>query len=83
MSWFRQLRQAPELRERICTLVGGSIGLEGVLRRAGLSGSINDLVPFRLDSWSRSTAAESLNSLGFSYEFTLDDGDWSFCFTNC
>ena len=73
MSWFRQLRQAPELRERICTLVGGSIGLEGVLRRAGLSGSINDLVPFRLDSWSRSTAAEFLKSLGFSYEFTLDD----------
>ena len=74
MSWFRQLRQAPELRERICTLVGGSIGLEGVLRRAGLSGSINDLVPFRLDSRSKSTAAEFLNSLGYSYEFRLDDG---------
>ena len=73
MSWFRQLRQAPELRERICTLIGGSIGLEGVLRRAGLSGSINDLVPFHLDSWSRSTAAEFLKSLGHSYEFTLDD----------
>ena len=73
MSWFRQLRQAPELRERICTLAGGSIGLEGVLRRAGLSGSINDLVPFRLDSWSRSTATEFLNSLAQSYEFTLDD----------
>ena len=73
MSWLRQLRQAPELRERICTLVGGSIGLEGVLRRAGLSGSINDLVPFHLDSWNRSTAAEFLNSLGHSYAFTLDD----------
>ena len=73
MSWLRQLRQAPELRERICTLVGGSIGLEGVLRRAGLSGSINDLVPFHLDSWNRSTAVEFLNSLGHSYAFTLDD----------
>ena len=73
MSWFRQLRQAPELREKICTLVGGSIGLEGVLRRGGLSGSINDLVPFHLDSWNRSTAAEFLSSLGPSYEFALDD----------
>ena len=73
LSWFRQLRQAPELRERICTLVGGSIGLEGVLRRVGLSGLINDLVPFHLESWSRSTAAEFLKSLGHSYEFTLDD----------
>ena len=73
MSWLRQLRQAPELRERICTLVGGSIGLEGVLRRAGLPGSINDLVPFHLDSWNRTTAVEFLSSLGHSYAFTLDD----------
>ena len=73
LAWFRQLRHAPELRERICTLIGGSIGLEGVLRRVGLSGLINDLVPFHLDSWSRSTAEEFLKSLGHSYEFTLDD----------
>ena len=73
LSWFRQLRQAPELRDKICTLVGGSIGLEGVLRRARLSGSINDLVPFRLDSWSRPTAVEFLNALGNNYDFHLDD----------
>ena len=73
LAWLRQLRQAPELRTRICTLVGGSIGLEGVLRRVGLSGLINDLVPFHLESWSRSTAADFLKSLGHSYEFTLDD----------
>ena len=73
LAWFRQLRHAPELRERICTLIGGSIGLEGVLRRVRLSGLINDLVPFHVESWSRSTAAEFLKSLGQSYEFTLDD----------
>ena len=73
LSWFRQLRQAPDLRDRVHTLVGGSIGLEGVLRRAGLSGLINDLTPFRLDSWDLSTATAFLNALGDDRGFRLDD----------
>ena len=73
LSWFRQMRQAPELRGRVHTLVGGSIGLEGVLRRVGLSGLINDLTPFRLDSWDRSTATAFLNALGEDRGFRLDD----------
>ena len=49
LARLRQWRQAPALRSKVHTLVGGSIGLEGILRRAGLSGLINDLVPFRLN----------------------------------
>ena len=30
-------------------------------------------MPFHVESWSRSTAAKFLRSLGHSYEFTLDD----------
>lgn len=73
MSLLRNWRQAPDLRGRVCTLIGGSIGLEGVLRRAGLSGSINDLAPFRLDSWDRPTATKFLGELGRSNDFPLDD----------
>ena len=73
LSWFRQLRQTPELRDRLCTLIGGSIGLEGVLRRAGLSGLINDLTPFHLESWDRSTATACLKTLGHDGDFLLDD----------
>ena len=73
LSRLRQWRQAPELRGKIRTLVGGSIGLEGVLRRAGLSGLINDLSPFQLDSWDRPTAAEFLKKLGAGYDFHLED----------
>ena len=73
LSRLRSWRQAPELHTRVCTLVGGSIGLEGVLRRSGLSGSINDLSPFRLDSWDRPTAVEFLKSLGGDYGFRLDE----------
>ena len=71
LSWFRELRHAPELRDRVCTLIGGSIGLEGVLRRHGLPGLINDLSPFRLDSWSRPTASAFLEELGSTSDFSL------------
>lgn len=74
LSRLRHWRQAPELRGRFHTLVGGSIGLEGVLRRAHLSGSINDLVPFHLDSWDRATATEFLKRLEGDRGFRLDDG---------
>ena len=73
LARLRQWRQAPSLRNRVHTLVGGSIGLEGILRRAGLSASINDLVPFRLDPWERDTAAEFLKALGRDVGFRLDD----------
>ena len=74
LSRLRSWRQAPEVRTRVRTLVGGSIGLEGVLRRSGLSGLINDLSPFRLDSWDRPTAVEFLKGLGGVYSFHLDEG---------
>ena len=73
LARLRQWRQAPELRGRVHTLVGGSIGLEGLLRRAGLSASINDLVPFRVDPWERPIAVRFLEKLGRDVDFRLDD----------
>ena len=73
LSRLRHWRQAPELRGKVRTLVGGSIGLEGVLRRASLSGLINDLAPFHLDSWDRPTAVEFMKALGNGCDFRLDD----------
>ena len=73
LARLRQWRQAPAMRGTVHTLVGGSIGLEGILRRAGLSASINDLVPFRVDPWDRSTAVEFLHGLGRDIDFGLGD----------
>ena len=73
LSRLRYLRQGPEFHGALRTLVGGSIGLEGVLRRVGLSGSINDLAPFRLESWDTDTARTFLRELGTTYEFALRD----------
>ena len=74
LARLRHWRQAPALRGKVHTLIGGSIGLEGILRRAGLSGLINDLVPLRLNSWDRSTAVEFMKELARSCSFPLDDG---------
>ncbi len=73
LSRLRQWRQAPSLRGSVHTLIGGSIGLEGILRRAGISASINDLVPFRVDPWKPSIAVAFLKALGREVGFRLDD----------
>ena len=73
LSKLREWRQAPDLRGRVVTLAGGSIGLEGVVQRAGLSGIINDLVPFHLEAWSASTARQFLCEIGRSSEFPLGE----------
>lgn len=73
LAKLRQWRQAPGLRGKVQTLVGGSVGLEGVLRRAGLSASINDLAPFRVTAWSRSTAASFLRRVSEENRFPLTD----------
>ena len=74
LSRLRYWRQAPELRGRVLMLFGGSVGLEGVLRRARLSAPINDLSPFHLGAWDRPTAAAFLEELGRDCDFRLDEG---------
>lgn len=73
LSWLRRWRQAPELRNRVCTLIGGSIGLEGILRRTGQSGLINDLTPFLLTTRDTPTAARCIRTLCNRHDFLLDD----------
>ena len=73
LSKLREWRQAPDLRGSVSTLAGGSIGLEGVVQRAGLSGIINDLVPFHLESWNRSTARQFLCEVSRGNEFPLGE----------
>lgn len=73
LAKLRHWRQTPSLRGKVQTLIGGSIGLEGVLRRARLSATINDLTPFRLASWSRPIAAGFLRDVGDHAGFPLTD----------
>ena len=73
LSKLREWRQSPEMRDHVRTLIGGSVGLEGILQRAGISGLINDLAPFRLDSWDIETATEFLKALARDTGFALEN----------
>ena len=73
LATLRHWRQSPALHGKVGLLLGGSVGLEGVLRRAGLSASINDLAPFPVTAWSRSTAASFLRRVGEDSGFPLAD----------
>ena len=49
LDWFRELRISRELEEaKVHFLLAGSIGLDAVVSRSNLSGSINDLEVFHL-----------------------------------
>ena len=73
LSRLREMRQVPDLRNRVHTLIGGSVSLGGVLRRAGLSRLIDDLYPFRLESWDRPTAIAFLSMVGSHTGFPLGE----------
>ena len=73
LLWLRKLRQDQKLRNHVHTLVGGSIGMEGVMRRMGKSSLINDMTPYNLPSWSKETAAGFLRKLCEREQFQLGE----------
>jgi len=69
LSWLRQAMQANQGRIRF--IVCGSIGLEPIVRMAGLSHTIAHLRPFRLDAWPRDVADSFLARLAEGYQVPL------------
>jgi uncharacterized protein len=55
-------------------VVTGSIGLEPVLRQAGLSATLNVLTPFELGPWDRETAIGCLEALANTYDLEFQAG---------
>ena len=72
MSWLRD--NAIRHRGVIRFVVTGSIGLEPVLRQAGLSATMNNFHPFELPPWDAPTAAGCLAALAEQYGITFQDG---------
>ncbi len=69
MSWLRD--NCIRHRGKVRVVVTGSIGIEPLLRRAGLSATLNVLTPFELGPWDRETAIGCLEALanGYGLEF--------------
>lgn len=55
-------------------LVSGSIGLEAVLHRAGLTGTITHLRAYPIDAWDEPTTTGAVDALGPSLELTFAPG---------
>ncbi len=69
MTWLRKNSLAHQ--KNIQMVISGSIGLEPVLRQAGLSATINNFIPLDLKPWSPQTAIGCFQALaadsGISY----------------
>lgn len=70
LYWLRDLRQTHY--RRVKWLLAGSIGLDTLAARLGLSDTINDLEPFPLDAFSEDSAQRFLGELAKSYAIELD-----------
>jgi len=71
LYWLRDLRQTHY--RRVKWLLAGSIGLDTLAARLGLSDTINDLEPFPLDAFSEESALRFLAELARSYGIALDE----------
>lgn len=69
LSFLRKNGQAH--RGNVCIIVSGSVGLQPILRQAGLSAHANIFSSYELKPWSEETAAACLVALAESYEIDL------------
>ena len=71
LSWLRRNGQAH--RGKVCLIVSGSIGLEPVLKQAGLSAQANIFSPFELHPWSHEISINCLGALARNYDLDLPE----------
>lgn len=71
LSWLRLVMG--EFQQRINFIICGSIGLEPILKRYGLSHTIGHLHPFQIDPWDRETACACLELLAFTLSIQWSD----------
>ena len=69
LSWLRKVGQAH--RGKVVMMLSGSVGLEPILRRAGLGAQINIYSPFDLKPWDVDTASACLAELAKTYHLDL------------
>lgn len=72
MSWFRDLRNDAELGNLLRFILCGSIGLDTVVMKAGMSSTINDFQSFKLGSLDDELADQLLERLALGKDLVLD-----------
>ena len=69
LGWLRKNGQ--EHRGRIVIILSGSVGLEPILQRAGLSAQANIYQPLNLKAWDEDVAVDCLGALAENYGLDL------------
>ena len=69
LSWLRKNGQTH--RGRVSMIISGSVGLEPILKQAGLTAQANIFSPFELRPWSREVSGKCLEALAFTYGLDL------------
>lgn len=69
LGWLRKNGQAH--RGRVVIAISGSVGLEPILHRAGLSAQANIYQPLSLGAWSEPVALDCLSALAAHYKIQL------------
>ena len=69
MSWLRKNGQAH--KGKITLILSGSVGLEPILRQAGISAHVNIFSHFDLKPWDGETASNCLAALAENYSLNL------------
>jgi uncharacterized protein len=72
MSWLRSNSLKHQGKVRL--VVTGSIGLEPILKQAGLSATINQFAPFELGPWTAETAEGCVVALAEEYNLEFEEG---------
>ena len=73
LSWLRGVLQGTDTRSPVL-IVSGSIGLQPLVKRLGISDRINHLDPFRLGPWDRSTSIACFERLAESCQLKVEHG---------
>jgi hypothetical protein len=69
MSWLRA--NSTRYKERVRLVVTGSIGIEPVLRQAGLSATLNTFTPLDIGPWNVEIATGCIRALANEYRITI------------
>jgi len=73
LRWFRSLRLAPDLQDRIRFVIAGSIGIDHVLNELDEIASINDFEKLKLEPFSPKIAKDFLEELCNTHELPLKE----------
>lgn len=73
LSWLRGSIQTIGENSPVL-LLSGSIGLQPLVNRLGISDRVNYLDPFRLGPWDRETSIACIEALSDEYELEIEDG---------